>query len=318
MENETNQEARLPIPKDTQIDAGKWRVLCESIFPAAKTPDAILMAIDYCKARKLDIMKRPVHIVPMWSTQKGCYVETVWPSITEVQTTAARTKQYAGIDSPQFGNIKKTEFKGKLKNNVGDTTVTVEHPEWCAVTVYRMIDGVRCAFTEPVYWLEAYGRIGKTELPNDQWQKRPMGMIIKVAKAFSLRAAFPEEGEHTAEEMEGRNFEEATANGVVIDNSEFNKKKPAFKNAALRKVYCENCIESYEKAESIEHLNEIANMNKEKLKEMAESGNEHDALAAEEIDKQYNICLMKLKNNKPSEADVDDYLTKEFDARFGV
>jgi RecT family len=63
---------------------------------------------------------------------------------------------------------------------------------------------VRCAFTEPAHWLEAYGRAGGSDYPNPTWQRRPFGMITKVAKAAALRAAFPEEsGDYTDAEMEG-------------------------------------------------------------------------------------------------------------------
>jgi hypothetical protein len=47
------------------------------------------------------------------------------------------------------------------------------------------------------------------------WLKRPRGQLHKVAKAASLRAAFPEEGEYVAEEMEGK---EIDAGGIVIEH----------------------------------------------------------------------------------------------------
>jgi len=197
--------ARLPMPANSGVDPGQWRVLVEAIFPNAKSPDSVLLALDYCKARGLDVMKKPVNIVPMWNTSLGRYVETVWPSINEIQVTAARTGQWAGMDEPQWGPDITKKFVGRKKDKGGwvDAAVEVTFPEWCAVKVYRVIAGARCAFSEPVYWLEAYGRLGGGELPNDMWAKRPRGQLHKVAKAASLRAAFPEEGEHSAEEMEG-------------------------------------------------------------------------------------------------------------------
>lgn len=215
-------QARLQAPAELPpgIDPGKWRVLCEATFPSAKTPQAIMMAVDYCRARGLDVFKKPVHIVPMWNTALGREVETVWPGINEVQITAARTGKWAGMDAPVWGTMVTKSFSGtrRAKGGSESVQVTVEYPEWCSVTVYRMIDGVRCAFTEPVYWLEAYSRAGGTrsELPTDMWIKRPHGQLHKVAKAAALRAAFPEEGEYTAEEMEGKELDPG-AGGVVID-----------------------------------------------------------------------------------------------------
>lgn len=317
-----NIKSRLPMPQGmADLDAGKWRVLCESIFPSARSAEAIAMALDYCRVRKLDILKKPVHIVPMWSASLGREVETVWPSITEVQTTASRTKQWAGMDEPSWGKEITKTFKGVKKNNVGETVVEMTIPEYCAVTVYRMIDGQKCAFTEPVYWMEAYGRIGKTELPNDGWTKRPRGMIIKVAKAFSLRAAFPEEGFHVAEEMEGHVLEETGADGVVIDNTEPLKTASIFKNASLRNTFVKNMIESFRDAKTLEELKSVAGLNKVKIDEMEANKNEHDLLAIESLRQQLHLAQERLKmgDNTPEEDvgtfDEEKELDKQMDAR---
>src|SRR6266496_1533049 len=215
---------RLPMPKIEGMDDRTWQVLTQVIFPNAKTSQAIVMAVDYCRVRHLDIMKRPVHIVPMWNSTLGREVETIWPGISEIQTTAARTKAWAGMDPPQWGEDQTEIFKGRKKVFLEkgsrfqwqEDEKEVTFPESCAVTVYRMIEGQRCAFTEPVYWLEAYSRSGgkDSELPTDMWLKRPRGQLHKVAKAASLRAAFPEETDYSAEEMAGKEIE---AGGVVID-----------------------------------------------------------------------------------------------------
>lgn len=212
---------RLPMPEGLgeEFDVRKWRVLCEATFPSAKSSASIVMAVDYCKARRLDVFKKPVHIVPMWNSSLKREVETVWPGINEVQITASRTGQWAGMDEAKWGPDKSLTFKGRRKTHQGweNAEVTVTFPEACAVTVYRMISGQRCPFTEPVYWLESYSRSGgaSSALPTDMWVKRPRGQLHKVAKAASLRAAFPEEGEYTAEEMEGKEIE---AGGIVIDH----------------------------------------------------------------------------------------------------
>jgi phage recombination protein Bet len=213
--------SRLPMPDGIEdIDARKWRVLCETIFPSAKTSEAITMALDYCRARGLDPFRKPVHIVPMWNSVLRREVETVWPGINEIQTTAARTRQWAGMDEPRWGEMITQTFKGRHKDDNGKliaVEVTVTYPEWCAVTVYRMIEGQRCAFTEPAFWLEAYSHSGgaKSELPTSMWIRRPRGQLHKVAKAASLRAAFPEEAsDYSAEEMEGK---EIDAGGIMIE-----------------------------------------------------------------------------------------------------
>jgi phage recombination protein Bet len=212
---------RLPAPAaaltELGLDVGTWKVLTESIFPSAKTPEGVLLAVRYCQARKLDIMRRPVHVVPMWSKALGREVETVWPGIPEVQTTAARTGQWAGMDAPRFGPDKTRTFGGRVRGEEGwqDIEVTLTFPAWCEVTVYRVVQGTRCPFTETVWWEETYSRAGgaRSEVPTDMWVKRPHGQLLKCAKAASLLAAFPEEADYTAEEMEGKVIE---ADGLPI------------------------------------------------------------------------------------------------------
>lgn len=289
-----NIPSRLPMPQGlNDMDPGKWRVLCESVFPNANSPEAIVLAVDYCKARKLDILKKPVNIVPMYSTKLKRYVETVWPSINEVQVTASRTGAYAGMDEPKWGEDIKQTFEGIKGDNVGATKVAIIYPSSCAITVYRIVDGQRCAFTEPVFWTEAYGRIGKTELPNDQWAKRPRGMLLKVAKAFSLRAAFPEEGEHTAEEMEGKTIEEVGIEGVIIDNEKMKKPSP-FKNSALRKEWGSNVESAFNRAVTISELKTTMDSYRQRFDEMRDTSSEYDALELDRLRMIYKQCYNRL------------------------
>lgn len=200
--------ARLPwhplIGERFGVDKSGWRTLTDAIYPAAKTTDAVILALSYCKARKLDPFKHPVHIVPIYDKEQGKYVESVWPGIAEHRTTAFRTGQYAGADAATFGPTITRTFEGETKQGV--QKVEMRFPEWCQMTLYRLIGSNRVPMPGPrVYWLETYSHIGRTDLPNDMWQKRPSGQIEKCAEAAALRKAFPEElgGELTAEEAEG-------------------------------------------------------------------------------------------------------------------
>lgn len=297
----SNIQARLPMPTGIDdMDARKWRVLCESVYPSAKTPEAVVMAIDYCRARGLDPFKRPVNIVPMWNSSLGKEVETIWPGINEVQTTAARTGKYAGMDEPKWGEMKTRKFEGTRKYKDGNTwkeekmSFDLSYPEWCSVTVYRMVEGVRCAFTEPVYWEEAYAKAGKTDCPNKMWQTRPRGQLLKVAKAFSLRAAFPEEGEYTAEEMEGKEIQHG---GVVIDQQapitpfDIDNTKPAspFKTNAARTDFQKSVIASYTSAKTHKFLEERVSADEAMINSMKNSGDSRDQQAVEEIRKSYQL-----------------------------
>jgi phage recombination protein Bet len=203
-----------------EVSEQSWKELTEVTFPTAKTPEAIMMALDYCRTRKLDIFKKPVHVVPMWSAALGRSVETVWPSIMEIQTTASRTGLWAGMDRPVWGPDKTHTFSGRYKDDNDqwqETSVTVTFPEWVAVTVYRLVNGRRCAFTEEVYWMEAYSTAGgkNSQVPTTMWIKRPKGQLAKCGKAASLRAAFPEECGYAAEEMDGKSIDDLNDATVI-------------------------------------------------------------------------------------------------------
>lgn len=197
------------------VSRATWKVLVEAIWPAARTTNSIIMALSYCQARRHDPFKRTVHIVPVWDSKadggKGGYVETVWPGISDMRTTAFRTGQYAGCDETKFGPDIEHTFKDKVKRDgksVGDEK-KVTFPEWAQITVYRMVGTQRVPFVGPrVYWLETYARQGASELPNSMWARRARGQIEKCAEAGALRKAFPEElgNEYSAEEMEGQRF----------------------------------------------------------------------------------------------------------------
>lgn len=227
----TFQGPRLPwhpkIEETYGVNVGQWKVLCEAIFPAAKTTEAIGMALAYCRTRKLDIFKRPVHIVPMWDSKRREFVETVWPGIAELRTTAFRTGLYAGCDEVVWGPLENATFEGekdiwenRQKVRTEKVEVDVQFHVWGQMTVYRLVKGlsVPAKFVGPkVYWEEICAR-EKSGIPNDRWSKNPFGQHEKTIEAAALRRAFPEElgGEYAAEEMDGQTmFDSLPADRVI-------------------------------------------------------------------------------------------------------
>jgi phage recombination protein Bet len=153
----------------------------------------------------------------MWSSVAGKMIETVWPGISELRTTAFRAGQYAGMSEPDFGPMIERTFKGTAgrgKAKGEERSVTLKFPEWCRVTITRELNGTKRRFVGPkVFWLEAYAKLAYTDVPNDMWANRPVGQLEKCAEAGALRRAFPEEiGDAlTAEEMEGQRAFEGAA-----------------------------------------------------------------------------------------------------------
>ena len=149
------------------IDPMLWSAIGSSIFPGA-SDESKLMAFDYCKSRGLDIMKKPCHIVPMnvkdAKTGQYSWRDIIMPGIAEIRITADRTGKYAGQDAPVFGPMVEMEF--------GKTSHTV--PEFCAVTVYRIINGERVPFTHVEFFEEACNTclLYTSPSPRDKRQSR--------------------------------------------------------------------------------------------------------------------------------------------------
>lgn len=187
------------------IDEFQWRTLTNNLFPGART-ESVLMVVDYCKARRLDPLKKPCHIVPMEvkdaKTNTKEWRDVVMPGIYEYRITAHRTGLYLGHSKPEYGPA------GKCAG--------VDAPAWCEMTMYRWHkDSARVIeFPVQVFFEEvvAVNREGKA---NSRWSKAPTQMLTKCTEAAGLREAFPEEfgSEPTAEEMEGQNV--VDVGGVV-------------------------------------------------------------------------------------------------------
>lgn len=94
---------------------------------------------------------------------------------------ADRTGRYAGNDDPVFDNE--------------------ESPGKATVTVYKVVDGVRCPFAASARWKQYLPPFANQQF---MWNRMPHLMLGKCAEALALRKAFPAElsGLYTAEEMQ--------------------------------------------------------------------------------------------------------------------
>ena len=205
----TKQESSA-LPALQMNEAELMKVLQSSLYPGAN-PDSIKMVLSYCRATGLDVMQKPVHLVPMWDSKAGCNRDVVMPGIGLYRTQAARTG-CAGVSEPDFGP--------EVTESLGGVQIT--YPVWCRVTVKRRLaTGDVVDFTAKEFWKENYAVKGGKErsiAPNAMWTKRPYGQIAKCAEAQALRKAFPEIGsEPTADEMAGKTLNEF--DGATIDAS---------------------------------------------------------------------------------------------------
>lgn len=185
------------------IDESTWNALRSTVYPTSKD-ESILLAVDYCHARGLDVLLKPVHLVPM-NVKNPISGQYEWrdvpmPGVGLYRIQAERSGTYAGADAPEFGPVITKTFDGG---------VTVSYPEWCKYTVHKVIGDRLVSYTAVEYWEENYATAGsKTDAPNAMWKKRPRGQLAKCAEAQALRKGWPEIGqEPTAEEMEGKTYD---------------------------------------------------------------------------------------------------------------
>jgi len=203
------------LPALSMSETELMGVLRSSLYVGAKD-ESIKMAVNYCKAAGLDIMQKPVHLVPMYDSKAREMRDVVMPGIGLYRTQASRSGEMAGIDEPVFGDDVKQVFEAESyydkyeKANKAREAVTVTYPKWCKVTVRKLMpNGMIAEYHAKELWLENYATASKDSAqPNSMWKKRPYAQLAKCAEAQALRKAFPELGSMpTAEEMEGKEID---------------------------------------------------------------------------------------------------------------
>jgi phage recombination protein Bet len=169
-----------------------------SLYTGAK-PESVAMVLDYCATAGLNVMLKPVHIVPMnvkTGQNKFEWRDVIMPGINHYRTQASRSGCYVGKSEPEFGP--------DITRKWGSIDVTF--PAWCRITVKRKIGDYIAEFAATEFWDENFASAGRDKpWPNTMWMKRPRGQLAKCTEAQALRMAFPEFAvDATAEEMEGK------------------------------------------------------------------------------------------------------------------
>lgn len=226
----TRPEALLPaFPIFSEPRAAAIATLCKTLYPDA-TPEAAELVLDYCRARRLDPMQKPVHL--MWvevnTGKKDDAGEDIYerrqvplPGIGMYRIQATQTGAYAGQDEPEFGPMKTLTYKkritewkdapgGRRRKETSYVDASLEYPEWCKVVVYRLVQGVRCPFPAVERWTENYGTASRwSTSPNSMWERRVFAQLAKCAEAQALRKGFPDavDSSPTSDEVEGRQFD---------------------------------------------------------------------------------------------------------------
>lgn len=304
------QKTQIQLKQETElakmlnVDDSFASALKNSIFPGAKD-ESIRFAWDYCKARGLDVMKKPCHIVGMSVSVPGSFDKKEWrdvimPGIAEARTTAMRTGKYMGQSEPEFGPMVELKI-GSKKHEV---------PEWCKITVYRLENGEKVPYPHIEYFEEAYADKKNGDL-NSMWTKRKRGQLAKCVEAGALRKAFPEElgGEIVAEEA-NPNFSEMKPATPAEDEpiNPFGEKPKELPEVSENANPPKKSItpEDYKRIKMIEEIGELAH----KLNKTAEDWKKvfvhYGAESLEAMkDIELRSILAKLKKEMPEELNLE-------------
>ena len=141
--------------------ATTWRCRCRST-PKVPLLD-VAMFCRACKTLNLDPLVRQAH----WITRKGRGALQL--GIDGFRAIADRAGNYAGSSEPVF--------RGTLEH--GKQVV----PEYCQVTVWKIVQGQKSAFTGEARWTEFV----PDEKADFMWRKMPRHMLAKCAEAQALR-----------------------------------------------------------------------------------------------------------------------------------
>lgn len=145
-----------------------------------------LLFLYVAKRTGLDPLTKQIYAIYRWNSRMGREAMTIQSSIDGMRLVAQRTKQYAGQDDVVYTPLDEaTKF-----------------PTKASVTVYKIIDGQKVAFTASARWTE-YCQTDSKGMPISMWVKMPYLMLGKCAEALALRKAFPNElsGIYAEEEM---------------------------------------------------------------------------------------------------------------------
>lgn len=158
----------VPVKTNALIGGDELKVLRDSLFRGF-TDAEVNYSVAICNQLQLNPLLKQIHFVKR-NTKNGPVI-TAQTGIDGFRLTAERTGAYAGSDEPIY------EYDAKDK----------KRPLKATVTVYKMMQGQRCAFTASARWDEYYQATG------GQWEKMPHVMLSKCAEALALRKAFPAE-----------------------------------------------------------------------------------------------------------------------------
>lgn len=175
--------ALAPKSADIVITADQLALVKSTIAVGATDAELKLFLFD-CTRQGVHPLDRLIHFT-VRKDKSGARKYTPVTSIDFMRIRAADSGEMAGSDDPTFDGT------------AGPTGVGTYFS--ATVTVYRLTQGQRFAYTATARWSEY-----KPEANDFMWRKMPHTMLGKCAEALALRKGFPRQlaGLYAKEEME--------------------------------------------------------------------------------------------------------------------
>jgi|SRR5262245_318889 len=167
-----------PVPT---VTPDQIELIKQTVAQGASNANLQLYLYD-CARRGVHPLDRQIH----FSQRNGRYTPLV--SIDFLRSRAAMTGEMAGSDDAAY------------RVNPDDLGV----PLSATVTVYRLTNGQRYAYSATARFEEYKAEPGPNNRGDAMWRTKPFLMIGKCAEALALRKAFPQDlsGLYTPEEMD--------------------------------------------------------------------------------------------------------------------
>lgn len=177
--------------------------LIKRTVAAGASDDELRLFIQVCKGANLNPFLRQAHLVPFWDSKSGSEKRTIVIGIDGFRAIAESSGAYAGNDDAVFEGETEVEVDKWEGTGAGRKVVGKERkatPVKATVTVYKIVDGQRYAFSASARWAEYFPGPKK----GARWLLMPFLMLGKCAEGLALRKAFPKllSGLYVQEEMD--------------------------------------------------------------------------------------------------------------------
>jgi phage recombination protein Bet len=158
-----------------------------SLYYANLSDELWIEFVTECDRLKLNPRSRQIFAQVELNPVTGQDQLVIVVGIMGLRTIAARTKEYAGSDEAVY------TFVAPADGHAIDR----DRPDSASGTVYRFVQGVKCAYSKNVAGAEYY------PFASELSQDMPRDFLGRCAEAGALRKAFPEElgGIYTPEEL---------------------------------------------------------------------------------------------------------------------